>query len=183
MSWPTSPAAVSGSPIPAAGWNAIRADVAAMNGFVRKTADQSISSSTVLTNDTHLLYAIPAAGTYLVDVYALANSAADAAGDIAVGFSFPAGTMYFMGPGPHNSLASGSNVLGEWIARPSATSGSTNIPFGLSLNGGIPLGFTVHAMFVATASGTLRFMWAQQTSSASATKVWAGSHMLVRQVA
>lgn len=151
--------------------------------YVAKAADQSVTSSAVLANDTHLSIAIPAAGTYLFDVWLMALSAADAAGDLNVAFSFPTGTCDWQGIGPHNSLATGSNVVGEWIARNAATSGVTATPYGLSANGGIPLGIRLHGRLVATASGTLRLMWAQQTSNANASTLKAGSHMTVQQVA
>lgn len=152
----------------------------AINGYVPKTADESVTSSAVLQNDDHLLYSIAAAGTYAFEVHIYAVSAANAAGDIQVGFSFPTGTCYFAGLGPHNQLASGSNENGEWLPRLSATSGVTNIPYGLSTAGGY---IQVHGLLVATATGTLRFMWSQMASSASATTVKAGSHMIVKQVA
>jgi hypothetical protein len=45
------------------------------------------------------------------------------------------------------------------------------------------LAIKVHGILIATASGTLRLMWAQMAANASASTIKAGSHMLVRQVA
>lgn len=146
--------------------------------FVLKTADESVTSSTTLQNDNHLAATISATGTYVFDCWIFADSAANAAGDIAVGFSFPTGTLHFTGNGPHNSVASGSQVDGEWIVRLSATSGTTNIPFGLSTT---TMAMQVHGILIATATGTLQMMWAQLASNASASTIRSGSHLIVKQ--
>jgi hypothetical protein len=161
----------------------VRDNLNALNGYVAKTADESRSATAALTNDLHLFYTIPAAGTYVFDVYIMALSAADAAGDINLGFSFPTGACDFQGIGPHNSLATGSNVIGEWISRNAATSGVSAIPYGLSLNTSIPLGMQLHGRLAATAAGTLRLVWGQLASNANASTIKAGSHMTVKQVA
>ena len=158
----------------------VRDNLNALNGYVLKTADESVTSSTTLQNDDHLLYTIGATGTYVFDLHLWALSAANAAGDIAVAFSFPTGTLHFQGQGPDPSLASGSVQTGEWKAVLSATSGTTAISYGLSTN---LVGIHIHGHLVATATGTLQTMWAQVGSNASATTVKAGSHMTVRQVA
>jgi hypothetical protein len=161
-----------GQPLTAAQLNAI-------NGFVSKTADQSVTSSTTLTNDTHLSFAIPAAGTYLADLYLYVTSAANAAGSIKLGFSFPAGTLHFASDGG-TGMATGTSGSGEWAAALSATSGTTVLNY--SVNTGA-MYINTHAILTATASGTLRLMWAQIASNVNATTVKAGSHMRVTQVA
>lgn len=158
----------------------IRDNLNALNGYVAKTADQSITSSTVQTNDTHLLYTIGATGTYVVDVYLWALSAANAAGDLNVGFSFPTGTFSLQGFGPDVGLASGTVQTGSWFANSAITTGVAALSFGLSTG---QVGIHLHGLFVATATGTLRLQWAQFASSGSASTLKSGSHMLVRQVA
>jgi hypothetical protein len=178
--WTTPTTWTSGAATSAAMNAQIRDNLTALNGYVLKTADESVTSSTTLQNDDHLLYAIPAIGTYAFDLYLWALSAANAAGDIAVAFSFPAGTLHFQGQGPDPALASGSVQTGEWKANLSATSGTTVISYGLSTN---LVGIHVHGLLAATATGTLQTMWAQVASNASASTVKAGSHLIVRQVA
>jgi hypothetical protein len=180
MTWPTSPAAVSGGTIPSAGINAIRADLAAINGYVLKTADQSVTSSTTLANDTHLFYTIGAAGTYAFDLYLYGTSAANAAGDMGIAFTFPTGTLYVGASGLDVALASGDNGTMKGQAGLSLASGTLMTVFGLSTT---PTMAHVHGLLVATATGTLRLQWAQFASSASASTLKAGSHMLVKQVA
>lgn len=148
--------------------------------YVAKTADESVTSSTALQDDDHLLFSITTGGTYLIDAFLYGVSAANTAGDIAVGFSFPTGTLHFSGRGAHNSLAAGSESTGEWIVRLSATSGTTNIPYGLSTAG---VAMHLHASFTATATGTLQLIWGQLASDASASTLKAGSHMTILRVA
>lgn len=153
----------------------------AINGYVIKTADQSVTSSTTLVNDTHLSFAIPASGTYIVDAWLYGVSAANAAGDLAVGFSFPAGTFHAGGAGgPDINLASNSIEPGEWLAALSVASGTGVVAFGLSTT---VTQSHVHGILIATAAGTLQLMWAQYGSNASASTLKAGSHMRVDQVA
>ena len=158
----------------------IRDNLLALNGYVRKTADESVTSSAVLQNDDHLLYTISAAGTYVIDLVAYATSAANAAGDLGVGFTFPTGTFYLGGQGPDIGLASGNVQTGQWGANVAYTTGALFNVYGLSTGANM---IWLHGLFVATATGTLQFQWAQQTSNASASTIKAGSHMLVRQVA
>ena len=158
----------------------IRDNLIALNGYVLKTADESVTSSTALQNDNHLLFTIGATGTYVFDLWLDATSAANAAGDISVGFTFPTGTLRLWGPGSDPALASGTLAQSKFAADMNVTSGVAWQDFGLSTTS---LGFNIHGLFTATATGTLQFQWAQFASNASATTVRAGSHLIVKQVA
>ena len=151
-----------------------------MVDFVRKTADESVTSSTTLQNDNHLSAAIGTTGTYKLDVFLLGTSAANAAGDLGVGFIFPTGTMYLAGLGPDVGLASSTVQTGQWGVNTAYTSGSLFQVFGLSTATVI---IWIHGVLVATATGTLQLQWAQQASNANASTLKTGSHMVVRQVA
>lgn len=158
----------------------VRDNLSALNGHVVKSADESVTSSTTLQNDNDLLWTIPQAGTYVAEVTLFVTSAANAAGDINVGWSFPTGTLHFGIQGNDVTLA--SSVSGTWSAGSilSATSGTS--VHGLGASTSVVL-IRVHAILIATASGTLQFMWCQNSSNANATTVKAGSHMLIRQTA
>lgn len=158
----------------------VRDNLSALNGYVEKTADQSISSSTVLTNDTDLLLTIGATGKYLIECNLWATAAANAGPHIKFGFSFPAGTFDIEGWGPHNSIASGTAVQTEWITVQGATSGTSSVGYGATTS---VLGYFLRCRFTATATGTVRLMWAQSVSSASATTVKARSYLEMKQVA
>lgn len=159
----------------------VRDNLNALNGFVRKTADESVTSSTTLQNDDHLLYTIGATGSYVIDVHLFATSAANAAGDINIAFTFPTGSFYVGGTGPDTGLASGGVQTGQWGANALPyTSGAVFNSYGLSTGHNY---IHLEALFVATATGTLQLQWCQNSSNANASTVKAGSHMLVRQVA
>lgn len=151
-----------------------------MVDYILKTADESVTSSTTLQNDNHLAATIGATGTYAADLHLWITSAADAAGDIKVSFTFPTGTLHMSGDGLDTSLATGFGGTSTGLGVLSATSGTSTIAFGASTS---TLCVRVHALLIATATGTLQLQWAQNGSNGNATTVKAGSHMIVRQVA
>lgn len=147
--------------------------------YVAKTADESVTSSSTLQDDNHLLLSVAANTDYYGLLVVLATSAANAAGDIHTGFTFPAGaTLHWGAHGPTTALASGSVGDVEYLARLSATSGTTEISYGLSTS----ILTIVHYLHLLTAgtAGTLRLQWAQQASNGSATTVKAGSYMWLK---
>lgn len=181
MGWTAPRTWVTSEIVTAALMNAhVRDNLLALNGFVRKTADESVTSNAVLQNDDHLFITVPAAGTYEICVTLVAVSAANAAGDIRVGATFPAGTMTLFGDGLTQTLASGSEGVMVRFA-PTLTSGvDPGLGYGLStLATSIELKF----LFVATASGTFQFQWAQSASSVSASTVKANSYLTMKQMA
>jgi hypothetical protein len=160
--------------------------VVGKTSFVAKTADQSVTSSTTLVNDTHLTLTVAASASYTFELMLMAQSAGgSAAGDFKAGFTFPAAaSCHFMGTGPNNADlpgSSSSNSNGEWIARNNATSGSSTIPYGMS---GIPIGIRMTGLLITGAnSGSLRLQWAQGASDANATTLLTGSFMRMTRVA
>lgn len=157
----------------------LRSNLNAQNGYKEKSADQSVTSTTTPTNDTHLVYTISGTGTYDIDVFGWGTSAANAAGHLALGWSFPTGTMHAFVHGLSTALASGNSgtaYAGALLAMTSAT-----CPFAVGLSTTVT-GFWMHARYVATATGTLQFMITQSVSNANASTLKAGSHMTVRQV-
>lgn len=178
--WTAPPTFVPGALTAAQLNTALRDNLNAINGYVLKSADESVTSSTALQNDNHLLYTIGAVGTYVADLYLFGTSAANAAGDLNVGFSFPTGTLHYSATGLGLTLASGNDGTVTPPGLLSATSGTSVLGVGLSTS---TLFVWVHAILTATATGTLQFMWCQNSSNASASTLKAGSHMTVRQVA
>jgi hypothetical protein len=151
-----------------------------------KAANESLSSNTTLQSDDELFLSVETNATYRVRLVLFAQTAAsDIAGDIKVAFTFPAGsTLHFTGTGPNNAdlaLGGSTNSNGEWIARMSATSGSTNIPYGMS---GSAIGIILQATLITVSTaGTLQLQWAQNTSDADALTVLAGSSIEAKRVA
>lgn len=150
--------------------------------FVRKTADESVTSSTTLQNDNELTLAVAANCTYAFRVWLLATDATDANGDIKFGFTFPTSAVcHFSGKGPHTLLASGAFGDGEYIGRNTATSGSTVASYGLTTS---VIGIEITGLLIVGANaGNLQLQWAQNTSDANATTVQAGSFMILERVA
>ena len=179
--WTTPRAWSSGETVTASIMNsAVRDDLAALNSYVLKGSDESVTSSTTLQDDNDLLFVLPAIGTYLFDIWVYAQSATNAAGDLKVALTFPTGTMRYSALGPDPAIASASVASGVWFTHLGATSGTSAISAGLSTNTNL---VWMHGMFAASATGTLRLQWAQDTSNASASTVKAGSHMQIKQVA
>lgn len=147
--------------------------------FIRKTADESVTSSATLQNDDHLLATIGATGTYLFDLWLRGTSAANAAGDLAIGFTYPTGTLDLFGLGLDGTLASGTTGTVQ-ATSVSPVSGNVAAFYGLSTS---IVTINIRGILIATATGTLQFQWAQQASNANASTIKAGSHLTVRQVA
>jgi hypothetical protein len=151
-----------------------------------KAANEQLISNTTLQNDDELFLSVETNATYRVTLVLYAQTAAsDIAGDIKFAFTFPSGsTLHFTGTGPNNAdLSSGgsTNANGEWIARMSATSGSSNIPYGMS---GSAIGIILQATLITSSTaGTLQLQWAQNASDPDALTVLAGSSIEARRVA
>lgn len=161
----------------------IRDNLRALNGYVRKTVNESLATSTALQNDDQLSYAIPAAGAYEFDLYLLVSATANGAssGDLKVGFTFPTGTLIVGALGADTNLAAGATVATlAAMSNQSIASGADFAFFGASTT---PTFAWVHGLLIASASGTLQVQWAQAINQAAATSVLAGSHLRVRQAA
>lgn len=154
-------------------------DLVAINGYKIKTADESVTSSTALQNDNHLTYTIVAPGTYIIQAHLIVKSATNAAGDIAIGATWPTGTCHFFTiAGLDATLASGNTGTAQGRAIPGATSGASLAAFGCSTT---ETAVIVEFHLIATATGTFTLQWAQNSSSASATTVVTGSFLTVQQ--
>jgi len=148
--------------------------------FVRKTADESVTSSTTMQNDDHLLATIGAAGTYVIDLVLIGSSAANSAGDIKLGFTFPAGTLTMRWIGPDPATTGGAVAQAKFHGATDSSSPSTAIDFGLTTTTQTIIG---RGLFIATGAGTLQLQWAQFASNANASNLITNSHLIVKQVA
>jgi len=133
---------------------------------VRKSSDQTVTSSTTLVNDSQLLFAVAANETYIFQAW-LYTYAADGTPDIKVTFTGPAGSTVFWSSSQVIFNAGGSTTL--TVVAPGATTADLFVDsnlraiqlYGTILNGGT--------------AGNLQFQFAQNTSSANGTSVKAGS--------
>ena len=145
-----------------------------------KAADESVTSSTTLQNDDHLLFALEANATYALDGYLYYSGAADGgtgAGGLKMDWTLPASASMHWSSFAVNS---GTNPLTNYDAvsqvntdvRNYATNGPTALsmqPKGVILTGGTP--------------GTAQSRWAQVNSNATATTIKAGSWLRLQRIA
>ena len=136
--------------------------------IVRKTADESVTSSVVLQNDDVLLMAVAANEIWKFELSLLVTG--NATGDFFAAFTFPtSGTI--SAHSVHNG-AGGTVALQLFSSTTSPTSGRS---FGLT-NGSPPESILISGVYVNGANaGNLQLQWAQNVSDATATVVKANS--------
>lgn len=131
--------------------------------LVRKTADESVTSSTTLQNDNHLLLPVVANATY--DLFLLCVFSGDTAGDIKFAWSVPSGTVL------------------RWVDQTGSSGLATDTDFYSAPGGTTQVGFQIWATVVTSATaGNIQFQWAQNTSSATATIVRTNSHLKMQRI-
>lgn len=163
--------------------NSIAAGTASYPGstrFVRKTADETVTSSTTLQNDDHLVLSVEKGYTYHFRAWLLVDGGT--AGDLKTAFTYPTGsTLYFAGHGPTTSMVSGSGGDVGFNGRHNATSRSTTLSYGTS---GSRPGIQVEGLLiVGSTAGNLQLQWAQNTSDGTGTTLKSGSFLKMEKVA
>ncbi len=136
-----------------------------------KTSAQSVTSSTTPVNDTQLFLTLPVNTTYYVQGVVLFDAAAG--GDIKLNIAAPAGAT--VNVTSNNRTLAG--VAANWlpmntnqIASAGSGAGST---LTLSFNGVVAMGAT---------AGNIQVVWAQNTSSATATRVLSASVLIANRI-
>lgn len=144
--------------------------------FARKTADETISSSTTLQNDDHLFVSVAANTVY--DVTLEMRELSQPGDDFKLGFTMPASATFtgaLRGPATSATGFSGAETQSiEFTGGPLAIGGVAGVNLPISVRG---------LLITAGTAGTLQIQWAQNSSSASGTTVKANSYLLLRQVA
>jgi hypothetical protein len=141
---------------------------------VRKSSNQSVTSSTTLVNDSQLKFAVEANTTYIFNIW-LWVYAADGTPDIKLTVTGPSGSTIAYSPSTYYATADGTTALGTVNVGGGTFSAFVDanernqLYFGSISNG-------------ATA-GDLQFQWAQNTSSGTSTTVKAGSYIYGIKVA
>jgi len=137
---------------------------------IRKSANESVTSSTTLQNDDELLYAMDANTNYHFEISVLFTGGT--AGDMKFSITTPSGgDLWATGWIPY---AGGVSAFGPISASGGVISsvdalGTTN-PTMIFIRG---------VVMNSSTAGNLQFQWAQNASSATATTVYAGSYMKV----
>lgn len=143
--------------------------------FARKTADETISSSTTLQNDDDLFVTVAANAVYefSLELQVLAQPT----NDFKLGFTGPAGySMEYTARGPTTAAAANTDTY-------TVTGTATDVPAfgGLA---GQDLGVSLRGLVITSGTaGTLQLQWAQNASGASGTTVRIGSYLSLRRVA
>ena len=142
---------------------------------VRKAADETVTNSTTLQDDDHLLFTVGANETWAFEftIFAEATSAAD----VKTALTVPAGAALIAGQiaeqftsaatTPSTSLTSGAAFLNG------GTSGGVGVPTCIVIRGSVANGAT---------AGNVTLQWAQNAASATPAKVYAGSYVVCRRV-
>lgn len=136
---------------------------------VIKPSDQSVTSSTVLVNDTALFAAVVASATYDFMLYLDFEGGTLNASDLKFQLTVPAGAalraqrIYTTTAG----AASVSNTITDGVTTVAGTNGAGVLQAAL-MEGSLVVGAT---------QGNLQLQWAQNTSSATATIVHAQSKL------
>jgi hypothetical protein len=139
-----------------------------------RTSTQSVTSSTVLVNDTQLLVPVAANASYHFLTYLFYEGGTQGSSDIKVGYAVPAGTTmrYHRIYANTSGLAVNISTLTETDVQGAGTQGA-----------GIACGLTHHGTIVTSATtGNVQLQWAQSTSSATATQVLAQSAILLTRI-
>ncbi len=149
----------------------------AWTAYVRKTADETVTSSAALQDDDHLVISVAANEVWRVELVAFYEGVD--AEDIAFGWSFPAGAAGTWG-GHGLALAATSNTS-DLLAKATPLASPLNA-------GGGGAGVIVMASFflllrVSSTGGTLRLQWAQRVSGGTGSILKADSYIYAVRVA
>lgn len=150
----------------------------AIGRIVTKTADQSVTSSTTLVNDTHLLFAGLASTNYKFRMVGFVTGSIN--GDIKLGFTFPSlATIHWMGYGIDSAATTQAGNL-QSAGYVNSTTVDQTLIFNAHGNGCL----VVAEGFIqfSTNAGNLRLRWAQGTSNATSTTLLKGSSLEWKKV-
>jgi hypothetical protein len=147
--------------------------------FVRKTADETVTASTTLQDDDHLLLALAASSTYTFSAYLIATS--PTAADIKVAFTAPAGATINYGFTAAPQLGAAAAANNSHRFEHSAASGT-----GITAGGMDALKVDIRIDGIVRTAGTagnLRLQFAQGTSDVGNTVLYTDSYLVAEKVA
>lgn len=151
------------------------ADFDAIGIYVLKTSTESVTSSTTLQNDDQLALPVSANSKYTIEGLIIYDGAS--AGDFKVAFTTPSGaTINWTAGGPQSGIG-----VTSYNANVATSSGAA---LALACNGaGNSMGANPKGyLSVSSTSGNLQLQWAQQASSATATRVFLGSWLRLTRI-
>lgn len=142
---------------------------------VVKSADETVTSSTTLQDDDQLQIAVAANTSYWMRLFVMYTGLAVA--DLKVSFAGPAGaTLRWVSDGIGGT---GAAVVDQ-VSR--TLQGLGNSPSYGCVDGQQMCGLGKGVLTVGGTAGTLKLQWAQLASSATATRIYAGSALILTRV-
>lgn len=148
-----------------------------LNKFVRKPIDESLTNSTTMQNDDHMVVTVAVYSAYVIDVFIILSS--NNTEDFRLAFDTPSGTdtnWVHYAP-PTSQTDADHTTIGFYNYIPGQTASIAG--FG---NGG-RVAFKVRGAITTTSiSGSFICRWAQNSASANATIVRQDSYMFLRKV-
>lgn len=143
--------------------------------FVRKTATESVTSSTSLQDDDVLTLTPDANTVYELSGQIIYDGATG--GDLKIGWTLPASSTFnYWASGVYTTAALYIDDQAFW------DDGSATPTFG-GLGAGTTAAIALGGLLVmAGTSAAFTFRWAQGTSSGTATRVFAGSYLSLRRM-
>lgn len=142
--------------------------------FVRKTANESISSSSTLRDDAHLRVPLAANAAYTFQAFIVYR--AHTAADLRLAWSVPSGATLRWTPG-------GAGMTTEGIVGPMKASANGTEPVNVGGAGtGTPMASVATGLVRTTAPGFLQLRWAQDKPHASTLTVERDSYLQLTRV-
>jgi hypothetical protein len=151
-----------------AGGRIFASQINALTGlYARKTANQTITSSTTLTNDTQLVVPVAANNSYSFDLEVWYNGAGPGTGDLKYFFTIPAGATFIAAQlAIANPIALTMGQFTNASAAQITFCNGTGNPFPVRVWGTLVVGAT---------AGNFQYQWAENTSNGTGTTVQSGS--------
>lgn len=154
--------------------------------IVVKTADESVTSSTTLQDDNELLISLASGSSYLIEAHLLVSGAA--AGDVKTAWARTGtlnqiGGRMVRGPGINTTDVTAGAAAATTVGINRSSGGNALTTALASGVDGTAISY-ISEVFTLTSvvTGTLTLQWAQNTSSATATIMRAGSFLIVTPI-
>ena len=137
--------------------------------LVTKTADETVNNSTTLQDDDHLVFAMAANTSYIIEAVFLLN-ATGTTPDFKFGWTVPAGCAMFWGLLTGTRWTGASVLLDETATRTSSgVNGTTGAAYRAFVRNGAN-------------AGNLQLQWAQNVADASDSKVLKHSNLIIHSL-
>jgi hypothetical protein len=145
--------------------------------FVRKTADETVTSSTTLQNDDHLTLAFGANEIWTFE--GMIRYGTSTTVDISIAFTLPAGATILWGAAAPGIGAASVTDHDAYFGAGTLSGG--NLDFGAI--GGTAIMHIRGIVLMGGTAGNLQMQWAQRVSSTTAMTVYANSFLDAKRVA